>query len=94
MNLVNAAALQAIVDAKGQGVDLRTAEVGEVKPGAGRDGGGGSGSVEGAGGDTESTLPRWGECHHLLYTRCCLGNRGIGLDLSTVAFAAAILLVL
>lgn len=67
MNLVNSAALQAIVDAKGgegQEVDVPNAEVGEQQQGGGR----GRDSVEGAarlgtGGDMERKLPRWGGCH-------------------------------
>lgn len=67
MNLVNSAALQAIVDAKGaegQGVDMPNVEVGGGLKGGGRD----RDSVEGAArlgarGGTESTLPRWGRCH-------------------------------
>lgn len=67
MNLVNSAALQAIVDAKGregQGVDVPSVEIGGGQEGGGHN----RDSVEGAarlgtGGGTESTLPRWGRCH-------------------------------
>ena len=74
MNLVNSAALQAIVDAKGQGADVLTsggqgvdvliADDGEVQQQGGGDSGGVGGAARlGARDDTKSVMPRWGDAN-------------------------------
>lgn len=73
LNLVNSAALQAIVDAKaaeGQGVGVSNVEVGGQKGGGrGRDRVEGAARLGTRSDDTESTLPRWGWCHQLWLSR-------------------------